>query len=90
MVSELNGDFLGVVERLVFLVGGTMLNGDEEEKWIQRDVFHTCTSQGKVCNMIINSGCFENLVSIEMVQKLGLETVPHPNPYQVWITQRFY
>ena len=33
--------------------------------------------------MIIDSGCFENLVSIKMVQKLGLETVLHPNLYQV-------
>ena len=41
------------------------------------------TSQGKVCKMIIDSGCLENLVSIEMVQKHGLETVTHPNPYQV-------
>ena len=33
--------------------------------------------------MIIDSGCFEDLVCIEMVQKLGLEIVPHPNHYQV-------
>ena len=66
------------------LVSGTMINGDEEEEWIQRDVFHTqCTSQGKVCKMIIDSDYFENLVLIEMVEKLGLETVSHPNPYQV-------
>ena len=51
---------------------------------IQRDVFHTlCTFQGKVCKMIIDNGCFENLVSIEMVQKLGLKIALHPNPYQL-------
>ena len=33
--------------------------------------------------MIIDCGCFEQLIPIEMVQKLGLETVPLPNPYQV-------
>ena len=38
--------------------------------------------------VIIDSGCFENLMSMEMVQKLGLETVPHPNPYQVcWLQE---
>ena len=66
------------------MVGGTMVSGGEKEEWMQRDVFHTwCTSQCKVCKMIIDSGCFENLMSIKMVQKLCLETVPHPNPYQV-------
>ena len=61
-----------------------MISKDEDEEWIRRDVFHTwCTSQDKVCKMIIDNNCFENLVSIEMVQKLCLETVPHPNPYQV-------
>ena len=59
-----------------------MVSEDEEEEWIQMDVFHTqYTSQGKVCKMIIDSGCFENLVSIEMVQKLGLKIVPHQYPY---------
>ena len=61
-----------------------MVSRDEDEEWIRRDMFHTrCTSQDKVCKMIINSGYFENLVSINIVQKLGLETVSHPNPYQV-------
>ena len=64
------------------LVGGTMASQDEKEKWIRRDVFYTrFTSQGKVCKVIFDSGCFKNLVSIEMVQKLGLEIIPHPNPY---------
>ena len=48
-------------------------------------MFHKwCTSQGKVCKMIIDNGYFENLVSTEMVQNFGLETIPHPNPYQVY------
>ena len=41
---------------------------------------------GRVCMVIIDSGSFENVVSLEMVQKLKLETVPHPNPYQLcWL-----
>ena len=61
-----------------------MVSEDEEEEWIRRDMFHTrCTSQVKVCKMIIDSGCFKNLVSIEMVQKLGLKNIPYPNRYQV-------
>ena len=65
-------------------LGGIMTSQDEEEEWNRKDVFHTrCTSKGKFCKMIIESGCYENLVLIEMVQKLVLEIVPHPNPYQV-------
>ena len=33
--------------------------------------------------MIIDSGSFENVVSTEMVQKLGLKTVPHLKSVQV-------
>ena len=57
------------------------------EKWIRNNVFHTkCTSHGKVWKVIIDSGSFENLMSTKMVQKLGLETIPHPNPYQLcWL-----
>ena len=36
--------------------------------------------------MIIDSGSFENVVSTKMVQKLGLKTIPHPNPYKLcWL-----
>ena len=62
--------------RFKWLLNGIMTSQDEVEEWFQRDVFHTrCTSKGKVCNMVIDSGCYDNLASIEMVQKLGLETV---------------
>ena len=38
--------------------------------------------------MIIDSESFENVVSLEMVQKLKLETVPHPNPYHLYWLQK--
>ena len=39
-----------------------------KEDWLQSNVFHTrCTSKGKVCSVIIDSGSFENCVSMEMV-----------------------
>ena len=41
---------------------------------------------GRVCMVIIDSGSFENVVSLDMVQKLKLETVPYHNPYQLrWL-----
>eukprot|EP00253_Pinus_taeda_P030575 PITA_30575 len=45
-----------------------------------------CKSQGKCCKMIIDSGSTDNLVSTEMVEKLGLKRLKHPNPYRVsWL-----
>lgn len=36
--------------------------------------------------LIIDSYSFENAVSLEMVQKLKLDTTPHPNPYPLcWL-----
>ena len=36
--------------------------------------------------MIIYSGSIDNLVSTEMVEKLGLERMKHPTPYKVhWL-----
>ncbi|OMO69839.1 reverse transcriptase [Corchorus capsularis] len=57
------------------------------EDWKRKNVFHTrCTCQGKICMVIIDSGSFENLASMEMVQKLGLKTIPQPTPYKLsWL-----
>ena len=45
-----------------------------------------CKTKDKVCKMIIDSGRTDNLVSIEMVEKLELETTAHPSPYKVsWL-----
>ena len=59
----------------------------DREDWIRKYVFHIrCTSHGKVCMVIIDNGSFKNVVSLEMVQKLKLETVLHLNPYQLcWL-----
>ena len=43
-------------------------------------------SQGKCGKMVIDSGSKDNLVSTEMVEKLGLERMKHPTPYKVsWL-----
>ena len=60
-----------------------------EEDWLRSNVFHTkFTSKGKVCSVIINSGSFENCVSIEKVQNFDLNMVPHPKPYNLCWLQR--
>eukprot|EP00253_Pinus_taeda_P004893 PITA_04893 len=46
----------------------------------------TCKSKGKCCKVIIDSGGTDNLVSTEMVNKLGLVKTVHPTPYKVsWL-----
>ena len=43
-------------------------------------------SQGKCCNMVIDSGSTDNLVSTDIVEKLGLKRMKHPTPYKVsWL-----
>ena len=55
----------------------------------QEGIFKSrCLVQGKVCTLIIDSGAHSNLVSIDMVSKLGLALVEHPNPYSAtWVNQ---
>jgi len=56
----------------------------KEEPWLRHNIFHTrCTSQGKVCDVIIDSGSCENVVSNYMVEKLELPTKDHPHPYKL-------
>ena len=55
-----------------------------EENWLRSNVFHTkCTYKDRVCLVIIDSGSFENFVSLDMVQKLDLKMDPHPKPYKL-------
>jgi hypothetical protein len=46
----------------------------------------TCKTKDKVSKVIVDNGSMDNLVSIEMVEKLELETIGHPIPYRVlWL-----
>jgi hypothetical protein len=49
------------------------------EKLVQRNSLFriACKTKDKVCKVIIDSGSTENLVSIEMVEKLELKTTTH-------------
>eukprot|EP00253_Pinus_taeda_P029108 PITA_29108 len=53
----------------------------------QKALFRTvCKSRGKCCKVIVDSGSTDNLVAVEMVEKLGLKTLKHPTPYKVsWL-----
>eukprot|EP00253_Pinus_taeda_P036230 PITA_36230 len=59
------------------------LDNETQRKALFRTV---CKSQGKCCKMIIDNGSTDNLVSTEMVEKLGLKHLKHRNPYRVsWL-----
>jgi len=54
----------------------------------QRKTFFitVCKVQGKCCQMIIDSGSTNNLVSTKVVEKLMLKTMRHPTPYKAsWL-----
>nr|GEU87045.1 hypothetical protein [Tanacetum cinerariifolium] len=52
---------------------------NEDESWLRHNIFHTkCTCKGKVCNVIIDGGSCENVISATMVSKLSLMTEEHP------------
>eukprot|EP00253_Pinus_taeda_P030391 PITA_30391 len=71
------------------LLRRTLLRSEKEigEPAQRKNLFRTtCKSKGKCCKVIIDSGSTDNLVSIEMVEKLGLTKKAHPAPYKVsWL-----
>ncbi|XP_062155188.1 uncharacterized protein LOC133863244 [Alnus glutinosa] len=58
-----------------------------EDDWLRSNIFHTkCTSNGKVCDVIIDGGSCENVVSTTMVEKLNLKREAHSHPYKLqWL-----
>ncbi|KAL4360776.1 hypothetical protein GQ457_04G020030 [Hibiscus cannabinus] len=53
----------------------------------RENIFHTrCLVNGKVCVVIIDGGSCTSIASSIMVEKLGLATTKHPNPYRLqWL-----
>lgn len=57
------------------------------ESWLRTNLFRsTCTINGRVCKLIIDSGSCTNVISYEATQKLGLPIKTHPSPYTLaWL-----
>ncbi|XP_020270704.1 uncharacterized protein LOC109845858 [Asparagus officinalis] len=74
-------------EQLLCVVRRLLLAPKVEEPLQRHNIFRTrCTVQQKICDVIIDSGSSENIVSRHMVEKLGLKTEKHPAPYKIgWI-----
>nr|GEX50484.1 hypothetical protein [Tanacetum cinerariifolium]GEZ27046.1 hypothetical protein [Tanacetum cinerariifolium]GEZ27623.1 hypothetical protein [Tanacetum cinerariifolium] len=60
------------------------VDGDD---WLKHNIFQsTCTSLGKVCTFVYDSGSCNNLIAEEAVQKLGLKTENRPKLYKLqWL-----
>ncbi|GKA39419.1 retrotransposon protein, putative, ty1-copia subclass [Tanacetum coccineum] len=59
----------------------------DDASWLRNNRFRTkCTTKGNVCSVIIDGGSCKNMVATSMVEKLGLDTQDHPEPYQLtWL-----
>ncbi|XP_020587937.1 LOW QUALITY PROTEIN: glutamate receptor 2.9-like [Phalaenopsis equestris] len=77
------GNFLsGVLEKL-------LLAPIVEKESQRHRIFHTrCAVMGKVCDLLIDSGCTENIVSKRMVKALQLNTTKHPNQYNIGLVKK--
>ena len=60
-----------------------MLSGETEPDQ-RRSLFRTrCKCEDKCCDVIIDGGSTDNLVSEKMVTKLNLKRQKHPHPYHI-------
>ena len=59
----------------------------DTDDWRRRAIFQTYTKCGeKTCKVIIDSGSYIKAVSSNVVSRLGLKLITHPNPYKVsWV-----
>jgi hypothetical protein len=62
---------------------------DTEKRAQRNNLFRTsCKMKDKFCKVIIDSRSTDKLVSMEMVEKLDLETITNPTPYKVSLLQK--
>ena len=63
-----------------------LLSGETEPNQ-RRSLFRTrCKCEDKCCDVIIDGGSIDNLVSEKMVTKLNLKRQKHPRPYCIaWV-----
>ena len=62
----------------------TLLTPKKLDNSQRHKIFWTlCTIRNKVCNVIIDGGSSENVVSKALVKTLNLKTEKHPSPYKI-------
>ncbi|XP_073260712.1 uncharacterized protein [Populus alba] len=87
--DEVTGGDEGELLSRSLVVQKLLLAPKQIEQSQRHNIFRTrCTVNKKVCDVIIDSGSNENIISKSMVTKLGLKTEKHPSPYKIgWIRQ---
>jgi len=51
----------------------------------RENIFHSrCQNNNKTCSLIIDSGSCVNVASTQVMDKLGLKTIPHAKPYKLY------
>ncbi|PKU73240.1 RNA-directed DNA polymerase [Dendrobium catenatum] len=89
--DEQNTDIEDVVgdegEPVVCILEKLLLAPRKSGQSQRHSIFKTkCTLMGKVCDLLIDSGCTENVISRAVVQALKLKTTKHPQPYKIsWV-----
>jgi len=55
----------------------------------RKNIFHIrCLINNKTCSLIIDGGSCANVASTRVVDKLGLEKIPHAKPYKLsWLSE---
>ncbi|XP_022849921.1 uncharacterized protein LOC111372015 [Olea europaea var. sylvestris] len=62
----------------------TLTQPRDANDWRRHAIFHTYIKiNNKGCKVIVDSGSCINAVSMATVSRLGLKSVPHPQPYSV-------
>ena len=82
VVKEVDGGELLVLRKAL-----SNLKGDKEEQ--RENILHyRCTVQRKVCSLIIDGGSYANVASLSTGEKLNLQAMTHPHPYNIqWPNQ---
>lgn len=71
-------------EAFIFRRNPNTIMMTEDESWLHNNILYTrCTSLGKVCNVIIDSGSYAYVIANYMVENLKLQTKVHPYPYKL-------
>lgn len=85
--EEVTGGDEGELLSRSLVVQRLLLAPKQNEPSQRHNIFRTrCTVNKRVCDIIIDSGSSENIISKAMVTKLGLQTEKHPAPYKIgWI-----
>lgn len=71
-------------EKCTRILQNLLLVPREPENTQEHEIFRTsCTVNKKVCDVIVNGGSSENVVSKTLVNTLGPPTLKHLRPYKV-------